>query len=92
MSIKKDTWSASEYQNTASFVYSDEFTRAIVQLLDPRRGERIVDFGCGSGELTRTLMEIVGENGYVVGIDSSPNMVLFSLWFIFVRSLYSYLS
>ncbi|KAG8833350.1 hypothetical protein FRC17_010819 [Serendipita sp. 399] len=70
-----DTWSATEYNNTASFVYSDEFTRPVLELLQPKSGERILDLGCGSGELTKGLMEVVGRNGLVVGIDSSSNMI-----------------
>ncbi|KAG8832285.1 hypothetical protein FRC17_001567 [Serendipita sp. 399] len=74
-SKKDDTWSATEYTNTASFVYSDEFTRPVLDLLQPTDGERILDLGCGSGELTKVLMEVVGANGHIVGIDSSPNMI-----------------
>lgn len=31
--------------------------------------------GCGTGELTFRLQEIVGEEGIVVGVDTSSNMV-----------------
>lgn len=75
MSAQQDAWSANEYNKTAAFVYSDKFTQAVIQLLEPQNGERIVDFGCGSGELTKGLLEAVGETGHVVGIDASPNMV-----------------
>lgn len=72
---QKDTWSASEYNNTASFVYSDAFVQPVLDLLQPHEGERIVDFGCGSGEITRALMKVVGPNGLVLGLDASENMV-----------------
>lgn len=72
---QKDTWSASEYNNTASFVYSDAFVQPVLDLLQPHEGERIVDFGCGSGEITRALMKVVGPNGLVLGLDASENMI-----------------
>jgi trans-aconitate methyltransferase len=75
----KDTWSATEYANTASFVYSDAFTQPILNLLSATEGERIVDFGCGSGELTRVLVDLVGRDGFVLGLDSSANMVSYSI-------------
>ncbi|MEO0499131.1 MAG: methyltransferase domain-containing protein [Pseudomonadota bacterium] len=32
-------------------------------------GMRVLDIGCGTGELSRTIARLVGENGEVVGID-----------------------
>jgi len=71
----KDTWSAVEYNDTASFVYSDRFTAPILSLLDARPGERILDFGCGSGQVTLHIQELVGKTGTVVGFDSSQSMI-----------------
>lgn len=70
-----DNWSAIAYNTTASFVYSDAFTASVLGLLDAKPAESIVDFGCGSGELTVQLIKMVGEDGVVVGVDSSENMV-----------------
>ncbi|KAL4249284.1 S-adenosyl-L-methionine-dependent methyltransferase superfamily protein [Abortiporus biennis] len=74
-STEKDTWSAKEYNDKASFVYSDKFTSPVLTLLDPKPGERIIDFGCGSGELTLKLEHIVGDDGLVIGIDASESMI-----------------
>lgn len=71
----KDTWSASTYNNTASFVYSPAFTSAVLSLLDAKPGEKIIDIGCGSGEVTREIHRLVGAAGLVVGMDSSESMV-----------------
>lgn len=68
-------WSAEKYNQNASFVYSNEFTSPVLLLLDPKPGEHIIDFGCGSGELTAKLKNAVGSSGIVVGVDFSPNMV-----------------
>jgi ubiquinone/menaquinone biosynthesis C-methylase UbiE len=70
-----DKWSATKYNNTASFVYSDVYTRPTLDLLQAKEGERILDFGCGSGELTRGLQDALGPNGLVIGLDSSQSMV-----------------
>lgn len=77
MSAAKETWSAESYNKNASFVYSPTFTSAVLSLLDAKPGERIVDFGCGTGELTFQIQSIVTQvpGGVVVGVDSSESMV-----------------
>ncbi|ORY32189.1 S-adenosyl-L-methionine-dependent methyltransferase [Naematelia encephala] len=66
---------ANNYNKHADFVYSDKFTSPIFQLLDAKPGERIIDLGCGTGELTRRIATIVGSSGSVYGIDSSQDML-----------------
>jgi len=70
-------WSASLYNKTASFVYSATFTAPVLELLSAQSGERILDIGCGSGELTLLLQDVVGQKdgGLVVGVDFSESMV-----------------
>ncbi|KAF4562610.1 hypothetical protein EYR36_004004 [Pleurotus pulmonarius] len=68
-------WSAARYNQVASFVYSSAFTSLVLELLAPQPAERIVDFGCGSGELTLELKKAVGSDGRVVGVDSSSSMI-----------------
>jgi ubiquinone/menaquinone biosynthesis C-methylase UbiE len=70
-------WSASQYNKTASFVYSGAFTAPVLELLNAQPGERILDVGCGSGEVTLLLQKIVEqkEGGMVVGTDFSESMV-----------------
>lgn len=70
-------WSASLYNETASFVYSPTFTAPVLELLSPQPGERIIDFGCGSGEVTLEIEKVLKqrEGGVVVGVDSSESMV-----------------
>lgn len=38
-------------------------------------GDRVLDLGCGSGGATRVAARAVGEEGMVVGIDSSPECI-----------------
>ena len=63
------------YSTNASFVYSAKYTQAVLALLDPKPGDRIVDLGCGTGEITRYIASVVGPEGSVVGVDSSESMV-----------------
>ena len=70
-----DTWSASQYNKIASFVYSADNTAPVLALLDPNPGDKIIDFGCGSGQITLELLKVVADAGIVVGVDSSQSMV-----------------
>jgi len=65
----------SDYSQNASFVYSAKYTNAVLGLLDAKPGERIIDLGCGTAELTRQIKEAVGADGFVAGVDSSEEMV-----------------
>ena len=44
-------------------------------LAGPKRGEEVLDLGCGPGFLTADLAAGVGETGSVLGIDQSDAMV-----------------
>ena len=49
--------------------------RFLIQRLDLEPGMRILDVGCGPGNLTAYLAELVGEHGAVVGIDPSEERI-----------------
>ena len=38
-------------------------------------GERILDLGCGTGQLTRRMGAAAGASGHVLGIDRSPEQL-----------------
>ncbi len=40
-----------------------------------RAGMRVLDFGCGGGEVTRRMAALVGAEGEVVGIDLDPSIL-----------------
>ncbi len=63
-------WNSSLYEQKHSFVF--KYGEEVLALLNPQRGERILDVGCGTGHLTKLIAEAGAE---VVGIDSSPEMV-----------------
>ena len=47
-----------------------------VELLQLRRGDRVIDAGCGSGGSFPFLLERVGSAGEVVGIEISPGTII----------------
>ena len=49
--------------------------RGLVEQLDVRPGDRVLDLGCGRGAATAVLAEAVGPDGDVLGIDLAPRMV-----------------
>src|SRR5512138_504836 len=46
----------------------------LLALVDVRPNLRVVDLGCGTGELTRQLADTL-PNSDVTGLDSSPQML-----------------
>ncbi|GAW09077.1 S-adenosyl-L-methionine-dependent methyltransferase [Lentinula edodes] len=70
-------WSAALYNKNANFVYSPAYTTPVLELLAAKPGERIMDFGCGSGEVTVVIEKIVKgkEGGYIAAVDFSESMV-----------------
>jgi SAM-dependent methyltransferase len=52
-----------------------EFSDVAFDLCRPQPGERVLDVGCGLGETTRGLAELVGPTGEVVGIDAGERFV-----------------
>ena len=40
-----------------------------------KAGMRVLDVGCGTGAITSGIAEMVGESGFVVGIDSSEHLI-----------------
>jgi trans-aconitate methyltransferase len=65
-----ERWNPELYQSAHSFVWT--FGRELLALLEPRAGERILDVGCGTGQLTA---EIAASGALVTGIDSAASMV-----------------
>ena len=57
--------------------YADERARPygdLVRRIGAERPRRVVDLGCGSGELTASLARI-WPTAEIVGVDSSPAMI-----------------
>jgi trans-aconitate methyltransferase len=66
----QQTWDASLYAGNGRFVAL--LADSLVEALQPKAGERILDLGCGDGFLTQRI----GDSGAtMVGVDSSPQMI-----------------
>jgi trans-aconitate methyltransferase len=65
-----NSWDAEQYEGKHSFVW--RLGAGVVELLAPQPGERILDLGCGTGQLTA---EIAKKCAQVVGLDNSANMI-----------------
>jgi len=50
--------------------------RAMLELLDVRPGQRVLDVGSGSGWTTALLAALVGPTGSVLGLERVPDLVL----------------
>jgi trans-aconitate methyltransferase len=64
------TWDPQVYARNGAFVH--ELATGVVEWLNASAGERILDLGCGDGQLTARLVAL-GAN--VQGVDASPEMV-----------------
>lgn len=63
-------WNATSYQQQYSYVW--QHGESLLAQLNPQSGDRILDLGCGTGQLTAQIAESGAE---VVGIDSDPAMI-----------------
>lgn len=62
-------WNADSYTNNFNFIH--EYGEALIDLISCKDNMRILDLGCGNGQLTEKLAGI----GNVLGIDSSIDMI-----------------
>jgi SAM-dependent methyltransferase len=70
MSSAHSDWSPETYLRNASFV--PQLGQSVLELLDPKPGERILDIGCGEGMLT---VQIQAAGAEVLAVDLSPAQV-----------------
>ena len=63
-------WNAGLYDDKHAFVF--KYGEALVDLLQPLAGERILDLGCGTGVLARLIAD---RGASVTGIDLSESMI-----------------
>jgi trans-aconitate 2-methyltransferase len=70
--MPKDAWSPAQYNR-----FRDERRQPffdLAALIEPRPKMRVLDIGCGTGELTQLLAERLGA-AYTLGVDSSEAML-----------------
>jgi len=64
--------------NLLTFGQYAEFQKRAVEILAPKRGEKILDLCSGTGRVASWIAQAVGEEGEVVGMDISKSMVEWS--------------
>ena len=67
---RRQQWSAGSYDTHARFV--SDLASGVVDWLDPKPGERILDLGCGDGVITAELRD---RGVDVVGVDASEDFI-----------------
>lgn len=63
-------WQPKSYNSTGKFV--TQYGNEVVELLNPSKGENILDLGCGTGELTNIIKNTSAK---VIGTDISESML-----------------
>jgi len=63
-------WNAELYDDKHAFVF--QYGESVLELLDVKAGETILDLGCGTGHLTSEIKKLGAD---VTGIDASAEMV-----------------
>jgi demethylmenaquinone methyltransferase/2-methoxy-6-polyprenyl-1,4-benzoquinol methylase/phosphoethanolamine N-methyltransferase len=69
---------ASEYDFFTSFLglgVNRPNSRIVVELAGIKPGDKVLDVGCGTGNLTLTAKTAAGSSGAVYGIDAAPEMI-----------------
>jgi trans-aconitate methyltransferase len=66
----KQNWNPELYEARHAFVW--QFGEGVVELLAPKAGERILDLGCGTGQLTERIAQ---SGARVTGLDASAEMI-----------------
>lgn len=65
-------WDAKTYDRLAA--PQEAWARRVLERLPLEGGETVLDAGCGSGRVTRLLLEKLPD-GRVIGVDGSPSMI-----------------
>ena len=63
---------AEKYKKASA--HQKQWGKKLIEELDLEGSERVLDLGCGDGDITAQLAELV-PNGLVIGIDASQSMI-----------------
>jgi trans-aconitate 2-methyltransferase len=65
-------WDAASYDRVSDI--QEKWSLAVIDRLELRGDETVLDAGCGSGRVTELLLERL-PRGEVIGVDASPSMI-----------------
>jgi trans-aconitate 2-methyltransferase len=71
-SSERREWDAATYDRVSDI--QAEWSLAVLDRLDLRGDETVLDAGCGSGRVTKLLLERL-PRGHVIGVDTSTSMI-----------------
>jgi len=63
------------YTSLFGFGVNSRNSRMVVELALVEAGDKVLDVGCGTGNLTLTAQKYVGTSGSVYGLDAAPEMI-----------------
>jgi len=67
-----ERWTEEKWAQAEDFWYSGKTTRRrFLGFVPIRRGDHVLEVGCGTGVVLRDLAAMVGRRGSVVGVDPS---------------------
>jgi trans-aconitate 2-methyltransferase len=72
VSAEPRDWDASSYDRVSDL--QERWSYAVIDRMHLRGGETVLDAGCGSGRVTRLLVERLPQ-GRVIGVDASRSMI-----------------
>jgi trans-aconitate 2-methyltransferase len=72
VSAQARDWDAATYHRVAG--PQEEWARGVIDRLELAGDETLLDAGCGTGRVTRLLLERL-PRGRVIGVDASPSMI-----------------
>ena len=61
--------------NVGSFWLMRRYQREAVNELNLKKGDIVIDLGCGTGLLFKFLLDKIGKTGQIIGIDISSGML-----------------
>jgi ubiquinone/menaquinone biosynthesis C-methylase UbiE len=56
-------------------VWAREWSIQLVDFSPPKKGEKVLDIACGTGTIAFYIADMVGQEGFVTGIDISTGMI-----------------
>lgn len=66
---------AESYEHHFVPVIGEPVARLLIDAARPAPGERVLDVACGTGVVARLVVDAVGPDGHVAGLDADPDML-----------------